>query len=163
MPQVTFTDPEVASVGLTEAAARKAGYDIRVLDYDLSWVAGASTPSDGYQRQGAGVVDEEREVLIGATFVGRMSPSSCTRRRSRSSARCRSTGCGTPCPSYPTLSEVWLRRLEALRAPVDRPARPSESRWRIARNSGNVKANAVTADCEDVRPPEAHPDAAPRR
>ena len=41
VPQVTFSDPEVASVGLTAAAAKKAGYDIRVVDYNLGWVAGA--------------------------------------------------------------------------------------------------------------------------
>ena len=35
VPQVTFSEPEVASVGLTEAAARKAGYNIRVVDYNL--------------------------------------------------------------------------------------------------------------------------------
>ena len=41
VPQVTFTDPEVASVGLTAAAAEKAGYRIRVVDYEIGCVAGA--------------------------------------------------------------------------------------------------------------------------
>ena len=49
VPQVTFTDPEVASVGLTAAAAEKAGHDIRVVDYDLGSVAGASLLADGYE------------------------------------------------------------------------------------------------------------------
>ncbi len=53
VPQVTFTDPEIASVGLTEAAARDAGRRIRVLDYDLSWIAGASTHADHYEGHGA--------------------------------------------------------------------------------------------------------------
>ncbi len=48
VPQVTFTDPEVASVGLTAAAAEKAGHHIRVVDYDLSWLAGASVQADDY-------------------------------------------------------------------------------------------------------------------
>ncbi|MDF2920969.1 MAG: pyridine nucleotide-disulfide oxidoreductase [Microbacterium sp.] len=70
VPQVTFTDPEVASIGETEASARAAGRNIRVLDYDLSWIAGASTRSDAYTGQARAIVDEDRGVLIGATFVG---------------------------------------------------------------------------------------------
>ena len=70
VPQVTFTDPEVASVGLTAERAEAAGINIRVLDYDLAWVAGASTASDDYRGQARAVVDREREVLVGATFVG---------------------------------------------------------------------------------------------
>ena len=43
MPQVIFTDPEIASVGLTAAAAEAAGLRIRVVDYDLGAVAGAAS------------------------------------------------------------------------------------------------------------------------
>ncbi|HCU77804.1 MAG TPA: pyridine nucleotide-disulfide oxidoreductase, partial [Microbacterium sp.] len=57
VPQVTFTDPEVASVGLTAERAEAAGINIRVLDYDLSWIAGASTASDDYRGQARAVVD----------------------------------------------------------------------------------------------------------
>ena len=70
VPQVTFTDPEVASVGLTAAAAEKAGFRIRVLDYDLSGLAGASIQADGYIGQARAIVDLDREVLLGVTFVG---------------------------------------------------------------------------------------------
>ena len=35
VPQVVFTEPEIASVGLTAAAAEAAGLRIRVVDYDL--------------------------------------------------------------------------------------------------------------------------------
>ncbi|MFF0153583.1 FAD-dependent oxidoreductase [Micromonospora sp. NPDC005203] len=42
VPQVVFTDPEVASVGLTAAAAEAAGLRIRVVDYDLAAVAGSA-------------------------------------------------------------------------------------------------------------------------
>src|SRR5690606_3359330 len=41
VPLVTFTEPEVASVGLTAAAAKDAGYDIAVVDYEIGNVAGA--------------------------------------------------------------------------------------------------------------------------
>ena len=70
VPQVTFTDPEVASVGLTAEAAAKTGRSIRVIDYDLSWLAGATVYADGYQGQARAIVDEERQVLLGVTFVG---------------------------------------------------------------------------------------------
>src|SRR6187402_111119 len=70
VPQVTFTEPEVASVGLTAAAAEKAGYRTRVLDYDMSWLAGASVHSDHYVGSARAVVDEDRKVLLGVTLAG---------------------------------------------------------------------------------------------
>jgi pyruvate/2-oxoglutarate dehydrogenase complex dihydrolipoamide dehydrogenase (E3) component len=68
VPRVTFTDPEVASVGLTEAAARARGVDVIVASAD---------PADsarGYIHDFHGGVlklvgDRERGVLLGATLV----------------------------------------------------------------------------------------------
>ncbi|MDN3495254.1 NAD(P)/FAD-dependent oxidoreductase [Planococcus sp. APC 4015] len=113
VPQVTFTDPEVASVGHTEASARAAGIDIRVLDYDLSWVAGASTYADHYAGQARAIVDEQRRVLIGATFVG---PEVAELLHSATIAVVGEVPIERlwhAVPSYPTVSEVWLRWLEA--------------------------------------------------
>ena len=113
VPQVTFTDPEVASVGLTEAAARKAALAVRVLDHDLSWIAGASTLSSGYQGMARAIVDENRGVLVGATFVG---PGVAELLHSATIAivgEVPLTRLWHAVPSYPTLSEVWLRWLEA--------------------------------------------------
>ncbi|HEX5858680.1 MAG TPA: NAD(P)/FAD-dependent oxidoreductase [Microbacterium sp.] len=112
VPQVTFTDPEVASVGLTEAAARKAGYDIRVLDYDLSWVAGASTLSDDYRGTARAIVDEKRRVLIGATFVGQDVAELLHSATVAIVGEVPIERLWHAVPSYPTLSEVWLRWLE---------------------------------------------------
>ena len=70
VPQVTFTDPEVASVGLSAAEAEKAGIPTRVVDYDIASVAGATIASDKYVGKARIVVDEDRKVLVGATFVG---------------------------------------------------------------------------------------------
>src|SRR5690606_25472238 len=70
VPQVTFTDPEIASVGLTASAAERAGLRTRVLDYDLSWLAGATVYADDYRGQARAVVDLDRNVLVGATFAG---------------------------------------------------------------------------------------------
>jgi pyruvate/2-oxoglutarate dehydrogenase complex dihydrolipoamide dehydrogenase (E3) component len=119
VPQVTFTDPEVASVGLTEAAARAEGRSIRVLDYDLSWVAGATTYSDHYRGQARAIVDEDRRVLIGATFVG---PDVAELLHSATVAIVGEVPIDRlwhAVPSYPTLSEVWLRWLEEYGRPTD--------------------------------------------
>jgi pyruvate/2-oxoglutarate dehydrogenase complex dihydrolipoamide dehydrogenase (E3) component len=112
VPQVTFTDPEVASVGHTEASAREAGRNIRVLDYDLSWIAGASTYADHYSGQVRAIVDEDRRVLIGATFVG---PDVAEMLQAATIAVVGEVPIDRlwhAVPSYPTLSEVWLRLLE---------------------------------------------------
>ncbi|MFJ6653058.1 dihydrolipoyl dehydrogenase family protein [Microbacterium sp. NPDC091313] len=112
VPQVTFTDPEVASVGLTAAAAEKAGLRTRVVDYDVSWVAGASEQSDDYRGQARIVVDEDRGVIVGATFVG---PDIAELLHSATIAVAGEVPLHRlwhAVPSYPTVSEVWLRLLE---------------------------------------------------
>ena len=48
VPAVVFTDPQVASVGLTESAARAKGIDVQALEYDIASVAGASLLRDDY-------------------------------------------------------------------------------------------------------------------
>ncbi|PZG01573.1 pyridine nucleotide-disulfide oxidoreductase, partial [Micromonospora craterilacus] len=70
VPQVVFTEPEIASVGLTAAAAEAAGFRVRVVDYDLGAVAGSALHADGYQGHARMVVDEDRKVIVGFTLVG---------------------------------------------------------------------------------------------
>jgi len=70
MPRVTFTDPEVGSVGSTEAAARARGLDVRVGRADVAasargWIHKAG--NDGFIKL---VEDAHRGVLIGATAAG---------------------------------------------------------------------------------------------
>ncbi len=68
VPRVTFTDPEVGSVGLTEAQARDSGLKIRVGGTDLA------TSARGWIAKAQGLVklveDADRGVLVGATAVG---------------------------------------------------------------------------------------------
>ncbi|MET0828115.1 MAG: NAD(P)/FAD-dependent oxidoreductase [Microbacterium sp.] len=112
IPQVTFTDPEIASVGLTEASARAAGRSIRVLDYNLWGLGGATTYADRYQGMARAIVDEDRGVLIGATFVG---PEVAELLHSATVAIVGEVPISRlwhAVPSYPTVSEVWLRWLE---------------------------------------------------
>ena len=68
VPRVTFTDPEVASVGMSEAQARERGVNVFTVAQDV-----AST-ARGYIHGPPGgtiklVADRDRGVLIGATIV----------------------------------------------------------------------------------------------
>jgi len=68
VPRVTFTDPEIASVGLSEAGARDKGIDVVVASADPAEAA------RGYIHDFHGgmlklVGDRERGVLVGATIV----------------------------------------------------------------------------------------------
>jgi pyruvate/2-oxoglutarate dehydrogenase complex dihydrolipoamide dehydrogenase (E3) component len=118
VPQVTFTDPQVASVGHTARSAGDAGLRIRVLDYNLAAIAGASTQSDGYRGHARAIVDEDRGVLVGATFVG---PEVAELLHSATVAVVGEVPIDRlwhAVPSYPTVSEVWLRLLETYGRPA---------------------------------------------
>jgi pyruvate/2-oxoglutarate dehydrogenase complex dihydrolipoamide dehydrogenase (E3) component len=70
VPRVTFTDPEVGSVGLTEAQARAAGLRVRTgltqVPYSArGWIHKAG--NDGFIKV---IEDADRSVLVGATSVG---------------------------------------------------------------------------------------------
>ena len=117
VPQVTFTDPEVASVGLTADAAQKRGLDVRVVDYDLAAVAGSAIHSDSYEGQARIVVDEARKVIVGATFVG---PDVSDLLHAATVAVVGEVPIDRlwhAVPSYPTVSEIWLRLLDAYGRP----------------------------------------------
>ncbi|MEU7650757.1 NAD(P)/FAD-dependent oxidoreductase [Micromonospora taraxaci] len=112
VPQVVFTDPEIASVGLTAAAAEAAGLRIRVVDYDLGAVAGASLHADGYRGRARMVVDEDRKVIVGLTLAG---PDVAELIHAATIAIVGEVPLGRlwhAVPAYPTVSEVWLRLLE---------------------------------------------------
>ena len=68
VPRVTFTDPEIASVGLSEAAARAQGIDVVVATADPAESARGYI-HDFHRGALKLVADRERGVLIGATLV----------------------------------------------------------------------------------------------
>ncbi|WP_406471128.1 dihydrolipoyl dehydrogenase family protein [Streptomyces sp. NBC_01615] len=115
VPQVIFTDPEAAAVGLSLAEAEAAGHRVRAVDVDMSSVAGAGLYADGYRGRARMVVDLDREILLGVTFVG---PGVGELIHSASIAVAGEVPIGRlwhAVPSYPTVSEVWLRLLEGYR------------------------------------------------
>lgn len=68
VPRVTYTDPEVASVGLSEAAARARGIDVIVAAADPADTARGSI-HDFQHGMLKLVADRGRQVLVGATLV----------------------------------------------------------------------------------------------
>jgi dihydrolipoamide dehydrogenase len=117
VPQVTFTSPEIASVGLTATEAEKRGIRARVVDYDIGSVAGATIHSDGYEGTARAVVDEDRHVLVGVTFVGTDVGELLHAATIAVTAEVPIERLWHAVPSYPTLSEVWLRLLETYGRP----------------------------------------------
>jgi len=119
VPQVTFTDPEVASVGLTAERAEKAGYRIRVVDYDIGSVAGAHVVADGYEGKARMVVDEDRQVVLGVTFVGQDVGELLHSATVAIVGEVPLARLWHAVPSYPTVSEIWLRLLETYGRPKE--------------------------------------------
>ena len=70
LPHVTFTDPEVAGVGLTEAQARQAGLTVRTGSTKLEESSRGFTHGPGARGLVKVVEDADRGVLVGATVVG---------------------------------------------------------------------------------------------
>jgi dihydrolipoamide dehydrogenase len=114
-PRVVFTHPQVAAVGLTEATARDQGLEVRTVTYDTGQVAGSATLGEGYRGTAKLVVDSARQVVVGATFV---SPVAGEMLHAATIAVVAEVPLGKlwhAIPAFPTVSEVWLRLLEAYR------------------------------------------------
>lgn len=113
VPRVTFTDPQICAVGLTEAQARDRGVPVRAVTYDVGAVAGAYVLGRDIGGTAKIVVDERRRVVVGATFTG---PALQELLHSATVAVVGEVPLDTmwhAVPSFPTVSEVWLRLLEA--------------------------------------------------
>jgi dihydrolipoamide dehydrogenase len=69
IPACTYTSPEVASVGLTEDAAKEAGYEIRVgkFPFTASGKASAAGQKDGFVKM---IFDAKYGELLGAHMIG---------------------------------------------------------------------------------------------
>ncbi|MFG2562845.1 dihydrolipoyl dehydrogenase family protein [Streptomyces sp. NPDC048496] len=113
VPQVFFTDPEAAAVGLNAEQAARAGYRAKTVDVDFNAAQGANLYADGYQGHARMVVDLDRDVLLGVTFVGpgvsELLHSATVAvtgevplKRLRHAVAC-----------FPTVSEIWLFLLAA--------------------------------------------------
>ncbi|QIS06298.1 pyridine nucleotide-disulfide oxidoreductase [Nocardia brasiliensis] len=115
VPQVVFTAPEVASVGLTEAAARAAGHAVETVELDIA-VAGSSLARNDFAGHAKLVLDAASDTLLGATFVG---PEMGEQLHAATIAVVGKVPLATlwhAVPAFPAVSEFWLRLLEARRS-----------------------------------------------
>jgi dihydrolipoamide dehydrogenase len=113
VPRVTFTDPQVCAVGLTEVEARERGIEVRALSYGTSDVSGAAVQGSGIKGTSKLVVDETRRVLVGATFTGPALQELLHSATIAIAGEVTLDQLWHAVPSFPTVSEVWLRLLEA--------------------------------------------------
>lgn len=113
-PRVCFTDPQIAAVGLTLDAATERGIDARAVDAKTSGTAGASfvgRETGGTTRL---VIDRDRQVIVGATFVGPDVAELLHAATIAVAAELPIASLAHAIPSFPTRSEVWLNLLEQL-------------------------------------------------
>ncbi|WP_104173970.1 NAD(P)/FAD-dependent oxidoreductase [Arthrobacter sp. Y81] len=111
IPNVVFTDPELASVGRSVGQAEKDGYNVSSVELPIN-VSGSALHSEHYEGWAQLVVDEDRKVLLGATFAG---PDVAELLHAATIAVVGQVPLDRlwhAVPSYPTISEVWLRLLE---------------------------------------------------
>jgi dihydrolipoamide dehydrogenase len=113
VPRVTFTDPQVAAVGPTEAEAREAGIDVRVVTTDTGGVAGAYVRGNDIAGTSQLVIDESRRTVVGATFTGPDVQELLHAATIAIVAEVPLDRLWHAVPAFPTVSEVWLRLLEA--------------------------------------------------
>jgi pyruvate/2-oxoglutarate dehydrogenase complex dihydrolipoamide dehydrogenase (E3) component len=112
-PRVTFTEPQVAAVGHTLASATAAGLRVRAVDVSTQGNAGASFHGKGTGGTSRIVVDEDRRVIVGATFVGVDVAEWLHAATIAVVGAVPLEQLWHAVPAFPTRSEVWLKLLEA--------------------------------------------------
>jgi pyruvate/2-oxoglutarate dehydrogenase complex dihydrolipoamide dehydrogenase (E3) component len=112
VPRVVFTEPQVAAVGLTFATARERGFNARVVDVPTAGNAGASFTGRNAPGTSRLVVDEDRRVLVGATFVGPETAEFVHAATIAVVGEVPLERLWHAVPSFPTRTEVWLDLME---------------------------------------------------
>jgi pyruvate/2-oxoglutarate dehydrogenase complex dihydrolipoamide dehydrogenase (E3) component len=112
-PRVIFTDPQVAAVGMTEAAARDAGIDVCTVAHPSAGTAGASFVGRSTPGSAQLVIDATRDVVVGATFVGFEVAEWLQAATIAVVGEVPIAQLWDCVPAFPTRSEVWLALLEA--------------------------------------------------
>jgi len=115
VPGVVFTDPTVASVGLTVRDAERIGRAVEVVDYEIGHLAGAVQYRPDYRGRARILVDRDRQVVVGATFVGPGVEELVYSATVAITGEVPVERLWHAVPAFPTISEVWLRLLETRR------------------------------------------------
>ncbi|MBA3808077.1 MAG: NAD(P)/FAD-dependent oxidoreductase [Solirubrobacterales bacterium] len=111
-PRVIFTEPQVAAVGYTLAGAREAGLKVRAVDQPVEGNAGGSFIGHGAPGTARIVIDEDRDVLVGATFTGVEVAESLHAATVAVIGEVPLARLRHAIPCFPTRSELWLGLLE---------------------------------------------------
>jgi pyruvate/2-oxoglutarate dehydrogenase complex dihydrolipoamide dehydrogenase (E3) component len=111
-PRVVFTTPNLASVGLTLAAAQEAGINARAVDAPTQATAGASFHGKGLGGTSRLVIDDDRGIVVGATFVGPDVSEWLHAATIAVVAAVPLDDLWHAVPAFPTRSEVWLKLLQ---------------------------------------------------
>ena len=112
-PRVTFTDPQVAAVGHTLASAQEAGIDARAVDVPTGGNAGGTFVGPGAPGTARIVVDEQRRIIVGATFTGPEVAEALHAATIAVIGEVSLDDLWHAVPCFPTRSELWLNLLEA--------------------------------------------------
>ena len=113
LPRVTFTDPQVAAVGMTLAQAEEAGTDARAIDVPTDGTAGASFYGKGTGGTSRLVVDQHTQTIVGATFTGFETAEFLHAATIAIVGEVPLDRLRHAVAAYPTRSEIWLKLLEA--------------------------------------------------
>jgi pyruvate/2-oxoglutarate dehydrogenase complex dihydrolipoamide dehydrogenase (E3) component len=111
-PRVTFTDPQVAAVGKTLKQAEEAGIDARAVDVPTDGSPGASFQGKGTGGTSRLVVDQAKEMIVGATFSGFETADFLQAATIAIVAAVPRAPRRHAIAPYPARSEVWLKLLE---------------------------------------------------
>jgi dihydrolipoamide dehydrogenase len=110
---VIFTEPQVAAVGHTLQSAEEAGLNVRAVDTPTEGNAGGSFVGHGAPGTVRIVVDEDRKVIVGATFTGVDVAESLHAATIAVIGEVPLERLWHAVPCFPTRSELWLYLLEA--------------------------------------------------
>ena len=111
-PRVVFTDPQVAAVGLTLRQAQDRGLRVRAVPYPYGASGGGEALGEDIVGTTQIVIDEDRRVIVGATFVGPGAGELLHAATIAIVGEVTLDRLWHAVPSFPTISEFWLRFLE---------------------------------------------------
>jgi dihydrolipoamide dehydrogenase len=111
-PRVIFTEPQVAAVGHTLQSAQVAGLNVRAVQTPTEGSAGGSFVGHDAPGTARIVVDEDRRVIVGATFTGVEVAESLHAATIAVIGEVPLGRLWHAVPCFPTRSEMWLNLLE---------------------------------------------------
>lgn len=112
-PRVIFTDPQIAAVGETLAAAEERGANVVAIDLKTSMTAGASFHGRNAPGTTRFVIDTDRDVIAGATIVGADVADLLQPATIAVVAEVPMKTLAHAIAPFPTRSELWLKLIEA--------------------------------------------------